>query len=94
MSVKSIARKSAHSRTEWKRLRRMRDRDIDFSDTPETDAQFWADAELFLPPAKTHLSVRLDEDVVKWFKRQGPGYQTRMNAVLRAYVRSKLNRSA
>jgi uncharacterized protein (DUF4415 family) len=42
-----------------------------------------------MPAAKTHLSLRLDEDVVDWFKRQGAGYQTRMNAVLRAYVRHK-----
>ena len=94
MSAKSTKRKSASSRTDWDRLRRLRDRDIDFSDLPATDAAFWAEAEIFLPPAKTHLSVRLDEDVVKWFKRQGPGYQTRMNAVLRAYVQSKLSRSA
>ncbi len=41
-----------------------------------------------LPPVKTHLSLRLDEDVVEWFKRQGAGYQTKINAVLRSYVKA------
>ncbi|MBL8527912.1 MAG: BrnA antitoxin family protein [Burkholderiales bacterium] len=36
-------------------------------------------------PAKTSISLRIDEDVLEWFKAQGPGYQTRMNAVLRAF---------
>jgi uncharacterized protein (DUF4415 family) len=54
-----------------------------------TDRHFWAQAKIVMPAVKTHLSLRLDEDVVDWFKRQGAGYQTRMNAVLRAYVRHK-----
>jgi uncharacterized protein (DUF4415 family) len=41
------------------------------------------------PKAKKLLSVRLDEEVVEWFKAQGPGDQTRMNAVLRAFVRHR-----
>lgn len=36
-------------------------------------------------PPKASISLRLDQDVLEWFKRQGPGYQTRMNAVLRAF---------
>ncbi len=36
-------------------------------------------------PAKTSISLRIDDDVLEWFKAQGPGYQTRMNAVLRAF---------
>jgi len=95
MSIKSIKKKSFRSLTDWKRLRRIEDRNIDFSDIPETDEKFWADAGVVVPTAKTHLSVRLDEDVVDWFKRQGPGYQTRMNAVLRSYMQavSKSGRS-
>jgi uncharacterized protein (DUF4415 family) len=41
-------------------------------------------------PAKTSISLRLDADVLEWFKRQGPGYQTRMNAVLRAFKDASL----
>lgn len=36
-------------------------------------------------PAKAALSLRVDEDVIEWFKAQGPGYQTRINSVLRAF---------
>lgn len=62
------------------------DRNIDYSDIPATDVKFWEKAQVLMPPSKTHLSLRLDEDVVQWFKRKGTGYQTRINAVLRSYV--------
>jgi uncharacterized protein (DUF4415 family) len=57
--------------------------DADFRDVPEN---WYEAAEAVMPAPKKLLSLRLDEDVVDWFKRQGPGYQTRMNAVLRAFV--------
>jgi uncharacterized protein (DUF4415 family) len=57
--------------------------DPDFSDQPEN---WYLAAELMMPSSKKLLSLRLDSDVVEWFKQQGPGYQTRMNAVLRAFV--------
>jgi len=88
MSVRSTKIKSPRSHTDWKRLRKLEDREIDFSDIPETDEKFWENAAVIIPTAKIHLSMRLDEDVVDWFKRQGPGYQTRMNAVLRSYVQA------
>jgi uncharacterized protein (DUF4415 family) len=77
------------SRTDWVRIRQMTDADIDYSDSPAEDEAFWAEAEWWMPVSKTRLSLRLDSDVVDWFKAQGPGYQGRINAVLRAYVRSK-----
>jgi len=49
-------------------------------------ADFWADAVVVLPVSKTAISLRLDDDVLAWFKETGPKYQTRINAVLRAYV--------
>jgi len=70
MSAKSTKTKSHRGRTDWERLRQMSDRDIDYSDIPETDKKFWAKAALVVPTGKTHLSVRLDENVVNWFKRQ------------------------
>ena len=66
----------------------MTDLKIDYSDIPPTDAKFWEKAQVVLPPVKTHLSLRLDEDIVEWFKRQGAGYQTKINAVLRSYVQA------
>ena len=68
-----------------KRLREIKDEDMDYSDLPETDEEFWKNAQVTFPSRKKILSIRLDEDVVEWFKAQGKGYQTKINAVLRAY---------
>lgn len=59
---------------------------IDFSDIPETDAAFWANAELRLPGNKKGVYLRIDPDILEWFRKQGKGYQTLINAVLRQYV--------
>lgn len=50
---------------------------------------FWERAEAVYPERKTPVSLRLDPDVLEWFKAQGPGHLTRMQAVLRAYVEAK-----
>jgi uncharacterized protein (DUF4415 family) len=50
-------------------------------------ADFWDEAEVVAPTPKRAVSIRLDEDVLDWFRRSGPRYQTRMNAVLRMYVK-------
>jgi uncharacterized protein (DUF4415 family) len=60
--------------------------DPDFRDIP---ADWYEQAVLSSPLPKRLLSLRLDADVVDWFKQQGSGYQTRMNAVLKAYVDQK-----
>ena len=65
----------------------MTDTDIDYSDSPAMDDAFWAEAEWWMPVGKDRLSLRLDHDIIAWFKAQGPGYQSRINAVLRAYMR-------
>lgn len=49
-------------------------------------ADFWDDAEVVVPPSKKAISLRVDGDVLRWFREQGPGYQSRMNAVLRSYM--------
>ncbi len=64
----------------------MTDKEIDTSDIPPLDDDFFAHAELRLPESKQTVTIRLDADVVEWFKAQGKGYQTRMNAVLRRYM--------
>lgn len=73
------------SKTDWKRLDAMKDEDIDYSDIPELDDDFFKNAEVVMPPEKKHLSIRLDADVLEWMQSQGKGYQSRINAVLRAY---------
>jgi uncharacterized protein (DUF4415 family) len=73
---------------EWdiKELEEMPDNEISFKDIPETDLDFWKEAKLVLPPEKKAISLRIDKDILEWFKSLGKGYQTRMNAVLRAYM--------
>jgi len=78
MSKKSI-------KSDLKRIDAMSDEDIDYSDIPELDDSFFEKARVVVPPGKKQLTLRLDEDVLEWLKNQGPGYQTRINAILRSY---------
>ena len=74
-----------------KELAALSDDEIDFSDIPELDETFWKNAKVFEPKPKKAISLRIDEDVLEFFKKDGPGYQTRMLAVLKAYVEAKLS---
>jgi len=74
------------SRTNWGKIEALKDREIDFSDIPEQGKTFFKRAVLRLPEAKTAVTIRLDRQVLDWFKAKGPGYQTRINALLRAYM--------
>lgn len=76
------------SKTDWKRLSEMDDKDIDTSDIKELDDAFFQDAELRVP-SKQPVTLRIDSDVLLWFKSQGQGYQTRINKLLRAYMESQ-----
>ncbi len=68
----------------------MTDEDIDFSDNPEVPAEMFARGivrrGLKPVPPKKQLTLRVDSDVVDWYKKQGRGYQTRINSLLRAYM--------
>ncbi|WP_237157266.1 MULTISPECIES: BrnA antitoxin family protein [Planktothrix] len=63
------------------------------SDLPELDANFWEKAKLVTPLTKQAISLRVDSDVLDWFKNQGKGYQSLMNAVLRSYVEHHIKNS-
>jgi uncharacterized protein (DUF4415 family) len=76
-------------KTDFKRLRQMRDADIDDSDIPKLDRSFWKCAKLTMPEPKDRLTIRVDHDVVEWLKRAGSGYQTRINAILRSYMKAQ-----
>ncbi len=80
-------------KSDLRKLDRMKDEDIDYSDIPELDAEFFATARVVVPPGKKQVTVRLDRDVLAWLKAQGRGYQTRINAVLRAYYEAQVSRS-
>ena len=74
------------SGTNWDKLASMPDSDVDFSDIPRLDDHFFKKAKLKIPSKKPLISIRVDADVLDWFKSHGAGYQTRMNAVLRMYM--------
>ena len=73
------------SKTDKKRLNEMNDKDINLDDIPELDDEFFKSAQLQLPN-KQAVTMRLDSDVLEWFKKQGKGYQTRKNQLLRKYM--------
>ncbi len=82
---------SLKSHTDIERLGKRQDHEIIIDDeNPEWTPEMFAEAVVrrnFQPvPPKTLLSLRIDADVVEWFRAQGPGYQSRMNALLRAYM--------
>jgi uncharacterized protein (DUF4415 family) len=79
---------------ELKNLSAMTDKDIDLSDIPEQ--LDWSDAKrgLFYRPIKQQLTLRLDADLIHWFKKNGTGYQTRINKALRDYVKKQGRKSA
>lgn len=74
------------SKTDWERIDALSDEDIDYSDIPELDETFWKKAKLVVPKKKERLSMRIDSDVLAWFKAKGKGYQTTINAVLKSYI--------
>ena len=86
---------SKPSKTDWSRVRSMKDRHIEASaEHPEADVRHIVRGIVRqgLKPvsSKTSISLRVDADVLDWFKAQGPGYQTRINAVLRAFKDASL----
>ena len=85
MSAKSI-KKNSHSRTNMTKLRQKEDKNISYKNSPATTKEFWKDAEIFMPQHKVHISLRLDEDILSYFKEEGHGYQSRINAVLKAFI--------
>ena len=81
--------------TDWNKLRGMSDaairRGIEADpDAHPTDEAFWKDAKVVLPSRKAVVTIRLDADLLEWFRRQR-GYQTRINAILRTYMQAHVH---
>jgi uncharacterized protein (DUF4415 family) len=87
---------TAAQRRELATLAALPDDKIDYSDIPPLTEKFWENAvrNPFYRPVKQQLTVRLDADVIQWLRRQGEGYQTRLNALLRSAMLKDLKRSA
>jgi uncharacterized protein (DUF4415 family) len=90
-------RTSSKSMTDWKRVDALKDEDIDLSDSPEITPEMFAKAIVRrgLKPVspKAQITLRVDSEVLAWFKMQGQGYQTRINALLRAYMEAHRTRA-
>jgi uncharacterized protein (DUF4415 family) len=80
-------------KTDWARVDALTDEDIARAVANDPDAApldiDWSDAVLVMPPKKKAISIRVDEDVLDFFKKEGDGYQRRINAVLRSYMQQK-----
>jgi uncharacterized protein (DUF4415 family) len=92
--------RKAESKTDWQRVNALSDAEIEASArddgaSPLFDDGLWANAHVVVPTRipKKHQGMRLDVDVIDWFRAQGPGWQTRMNAVLRSFVEAQKRRS-
>ena len=77
------------SKTNFKKMAELKDSEIDCSDIPELDSTFFKNAKLVIPEPKKSISLRIDSDVLSWFKSKGNGYQTKMNAVLRMFMEAQ-----
>ncbi|NJR13451.1 MAG: BrnA antitoxin family protein [Phyllobacteriaceae bacterium] len=97
MNVKSTKPRFSRPLTAQE-LAALPDETIDYSDIPATDVEFWKDAKVEFAPfaPKKSVTIRYDAEVIEWFKanaskdgKRGRGYQTAMNAVLKAYVKAQ-----
>ena len=89
MSVRASRKRS---RTDWERVKRTKDREIDTSESPELGEAFFREA-IWWPGPKQQITLRLDPDVLTYFRKRGRGYQTVINAVLRKYVEAQRSRA-
>jgi uncharacterized protein (DUF4415 family) len=74
--------------TDWGKIDALADDDIDFSDIPELDESFFKNAKVVMPKPKVPITLRVDTDVLEWYKSKGGKYQTFMNAVLKEYAKA------
>jgi uncharacterized protein (DUF4415 family) len=86
-------------KSDLERLRNLSDEEIEASIANDPDWQEfkdidWSEAVLVIPPKKKAISIRVDEDVLDYFKKEGAGYQRRINAVLRSYMQQKRKKRA
>ena len=86
----SLAEAKLHKgETDWEWLEKQDAPGVEPEIDPEEGEVDWSQARVVMPPTKQIISVRIDRDVLAFFKSQGRGYQTRINAVLRSYMEAK-----
>src|SRR5688572_5934239 len=89
VTLRRIPKLNARMRSELAALKALPDDQIDTSDIPERLGKGERYVGLFYRPSKKSVTIRLDSDLLAWFKAQGPGYQRRINRVLREYFASR-----
>jgi len=77
---------SKQSKTDWARIDAMQDDDIDYSDIPPLSDDFFKNAIVRWPCEKERITISLDKDVLSFLRALGKGYQTKINAILRAWL--------
>jgi len=92
--TKRLGASRRKGKTDWKRVSALTDAEITNAVRSDSDAallpkDFWKKAKLQTPESKVAISLRLDRDVLDFFKSEGGKYQTRMNAILRSYMQHK-----
>ncbi len=85
MKQNSIKQKS---KTKWDELNNMSDEDIDFSEIPELNEDWFKKAKLRLPTTVSSISIKFDSDILDWLKSHGKQHQTQINTILRNYINS------
>ncbi|MBM2815777.1 MAG: hypothetical protein HW421_2539 [Ignavibacteria bacterium] len=73
------------TKTDWQRLSRKNDKEIDYSDIPKTDEKFWENAEIMIPRKKVDYTLKIDEDLALWLKEKGNSSNQAVNNIIRAY---------
>ncbi len=87
-------RERGEGQTDYARLDAMTEEELEASIDHDEEGEIdWSTVQVGIPGPKQQLTVRFDQDVVEWFKAQGAGYQTRMNAVLRSFVEAQKERN-
>lgn len=77
------------SQTDWERIEKLTDEEIDTSDIPPLDDSFFAKARLRMPQPQVSVVMHVDADLLDWFKTQGEEYESLINAALRSYVEKR-----
>jgi uncharacterized protein (DUF4415 family) len=75
--------------SDLKKVDNTKEEDIDYTDSPPLDDSFFTREAVEFPKSKEVITIRVDHDVLDWFKKQGGRYQTRINAVLKSYMKAQ-----
>lgn len=93
LDLKQLPQLSAEQRARLDAVFSMPDEQIDYSDAAYLPEAVWTRAAARLPPSKKQITLRIDAEVLEFFRHTGKRYQSRMNAVLRTYVEAQKTRA-